>query len=164
MLRFTKEEMKKIKRLYHNLPWRIAKKWLADSRLYKLIGAVDLKPGDLISTCKGYNEVIEEIRPEIYQINKGWVVSDFSVQTAGPNGGNCSVLHCCTFPLETKEEVAKYWLSHQGPEYDKWVTNWYGGDIDRYFESPGYKMVQLLNAGKEVFLPDGQLNPDWNKL
>lgn len=98
-------------KLWRKTTKRLAKK---ESRYNwrKLNLARHLKPGDLISTCKGYNEEIAEIKP--CWSGDGKIVVDFDIITV--SGSGHSVFHCCTLPLETREEIGRYHLAWLGPE------------------------------------------------
>ena len=103
--------------LYNKLPKRIAIKKIGGRyRFNKLLLASKLKPGDLISSCMGYNQRIKSIESEWtdYGCSKGEYVYDFNIDMI--NGGCCSIIHCCTFPTWTKEEVIlfhEWWIQNK---------------------------------------------------
>lgn len=117
----------------------------------KLEYGAQLKPGDLISSCKGYNEIIHKIVPNCQQTNNEIIV-DFNVETTV--GNYCSLIYCCTFPLETKEQIVAYWLRDI-----EWSSGFYGED---YENSYGYIIKQDLLAGIEVFNKDGTIHRDYS--
>lgn len=132
------------RRLFYRMPVRLAKKCIGN-RAAKLNYAVNLKPGDLISTCKGFNEKIVEITPcwTNYGLRRGWYVYDFDVVT---ESGSCSVAHCCSFPLETREEIYeswKYWLAV--PDEQGWG-----------FKKYAQRIEEVRAAGEHAFDENGQ--------
>lgn len=135
-------------RLYHHLPKRIAKKHMRYS-WFKLNYAKNLKPGDLISTCVGYNERIKEIIPvwTRYGLSKGRYIIDFNIFT---DKHSCSLCCCCTCPTETLEEVMEYWTS--------WIPTW-EREVDR--SKPWNKTICYIMdgiiAGRQVFNEHGEL-------
>lgn len=76
--------------------------------------ASKLKPGDVIHTCEGINLPIKEIAAvNIFAENSGRrLIVDFDVKTIT---GSChSFIHCCTYPVPSKEEMENYfkgWVS-----------------------------------------------------
>lgn len=93
-------------KLYKHTKKRLAKKLLGDS-WKKMLIASKLKPGDIVHTCKGYNEKIETIEPSFFYFAKGRVTFDFDIETEV--GGCCSVRHCITFPVFSKSEILEQW-------------------------------------------------------
>jgi hypothetical protein len=146
--------------LYEGMSRRLGEKHLrgmSKSRLFKLQHGARLKPGDLVSSCKGYNEIIRTIEPCYWSGLKPGknVVVDFDIETAV--GSSCSLMHCCTVPLETKEEIVAYWLR----DCDEWAIGFYGCE-DKYKASYSYIIKQDLLAGIEVFNADGTICRDYN--
>lgn len=127
------------------MPFRLFKKCLGNYYSTLMYGA-SLKPGDLISTCKGYNERVKEVRPRwtkygnCHRLRRGSYVFDFDIETEG--GSSCSLFHCCTYPLETKEQIVKYFL-----EWD---------NAREYYPDMPMLLTDALKAGKDVFDEDGQ--------
>lgn len=89
-------------KLWYSTTQRIAKKRIG-YRWNKINLGRLLKPGDLISTCKGYNERIIEIEPEYsnYKLSTGLYVVDFNILTPT---SSCSLVHCCTLPIKSKKK------------------------------------------------------------
>lgn len=144
--------------LYEGMTRRLGEKHLPTGKWReKLEYGARLKPGDLISSCKGYNEIIHEVTPDYWQGLKPGrkVVVDFSIETTV--GSSCSLTHCCTVPLETKEQVVAYWLR----DIDEWGVGFYGSE-EAYKNSYGYIIKQDLLAGIEVFNADGTIHRDYN--
>jgi hypothetical protein len=143
-------------KIYHGIRKRVAKKYLGYS-WYKINNyGRFLRAGDLISTCKGWNEPIAEITPEwrpTYGL-RGHVVIDFHIFTE--SGGSHSLTHCCSFPLETKQEIIKYWLDHDNDWYKAWYSQ-----SQPYEESLTCRMISGIKAGEDVFMEDGQINEKW---
>lgn len=128
---------------------RIAKKKL--KRYWrKYLLASKLKKGDLISTCKGYNERIKEIRPlwTNYGLSKGLYVSDFDIITE--SGSCCSLANCCS-EKETKEQILLYWNNYKTKESQEF----YYKMIQDGLRKPS-KLIQGVIDGKDVFDEDGQ--------
>lgn len=144
--------------LYEGMSRRLGEKHLPTGRWReKLEYGARLKPGDLISSCKGYNEIIHEVEPAYWQGLKPGkkVVVDFDIETIV--GSSCSLTHCCTVPLETKEQVVAYWLR----DCDEWAMQFYGSE-EKWKNSLAYNIKQDLLAGIEVFNADGTISRDYN--
>lgn len=127
----------------------------------KLKHGLKLRAGDLVSTCKGYNERIAEITPHWTnrvgvgvnlltdtRLRRGRFITDFDIHTE--SGSSCSLLHCCTFPLETREQIIAYFLGWDAPEWREWRKK--SGWGDTYLES----IIDGIKSGKEVFDENGQ--------
>jgi hypothetical protein len=142
-------------RLYHGTTARLAKKHIGWS-LCKLKYAVDLKPGDLLSTCKGYNERIAEVYPEwtTWNMRRGAVICDFNFTTE--TGCSCSAIHCCSFPLETRDQIYDSWKRWLPPanatqaEIDEVKKQGWG------FVEYAQRLEEVLAAGGHAFDEDGQ--------
>jgi hypothetical protein len=143
-------------KLYRKTRKRLAKKQL---RHYwkKLNFGRHLKPGDLISTCVGYNQIIEKIEPWWCQGGKfvNRLVVDFNIITT--DGTSHSLTHCCEDHIEGRDKIIAYWLECDNPEYIDWYNKW-SCDPNGYDNSFSAKVVRALRAGEEVFLPDGRLS------
>lgn len=133
-------------KLWYNTTKRLAKK-LMGRHWRKLNYAKDLKPGDLISTCMGYNERIRTITPDWteYGLRRGSFVFDFDIVTE--SGNCCSLIHCCTIPLETKKNILSFW-SLYNPERGGYLGVPYWEHINN--------IAKAVKAGIEVFDEDGQ--------
>lgn len=141
-------------KLYRNIKKRTAKKHLGKC-WYKLQEGRSLRVGDLVSSCRGWNEKIAEIYPEWSgrgRFTNRYVV-DFAIVTE--SGCSCSLTHCCSFPLETKDEIISYWMEMDTPEYQRWYQTWSPVPFE---ETLWGKIVQGLRRGEEVFLEDGTIN------
>jgi hypothetical protein len=129
-------KMKIDRRLFRHMSVRLAKKYIGE-RAKKLNYAINLKVGDLISSCKSYNERIAEIEPVWIRINHGSYIFDFDIVTE--TGNCCSVVHCCTFPLWTRDDIYElwqYWLSTNGD--DHWGFRKYAEKIESIRASGGH--------------------------
>jgi len=122
---------------------RLAKKRMARGSYRKLNLARHLVPGDLITTCVGYNEVISEIEPE-WTIDG--VIFDFQIWTE--SGRGCSLRHCCVLPRWTREEVLAHWEQVSRDPYLVAMRD--------KMESLGY-ILDGLATGQEVFDEQGCL-------
>jgi hypothetical protein len=141
------------KRLYRGMSRRQAKKHLGDCR--KLNFGVNLKPGDLVSSCKGYNERIKEITPvwtghlgrSYSPLPKGRIICDFDIITE--SGHSCSLIHCCTVPTETREQINQFWreCAERQPGHD---------ELHYTDDSYPKRVVKLLDEGGQAFDEDGQ--------
>lgn len=147
-------------KLYEGMSTRLGEKHLGRGKCReKMEYGARLKPGDLISSCKGYNEVIHTVKPEYWQgLRRGKVVVDFDIETI--SGSSCSLWHCCTVPLETKEQVVAYWM-RDSKEYEEWAISFYGGE-EKWKNSYSYIIRDDLRAGIEVFNHDGTISRDYN--
>lgn len=96
-------------KLYSGTTKRIFKKKVGKYGLIHLNQAKTLKVGDLLYTCRGYNQRIAEILPEFNCRRlsaNSWYVWDFQIIL---NDGNCcSWNHCCSLPC-SKQEITDYW-------------------------------------------------------
>lgn len=141
-------------KLWNNTTKRVAKKKINKmrSRWRKLNLAKTLRSGDIVSTCKGYNERIKEISPEYsrFGLSKGEFVVDFDIITE--SGGSCSLVHCCTVPAKTKQEVIDYWLQFTTDEGKKWLAEMKNIGFINFPDD----ITEALLEGKEVFDEDGQ--------
>lgn len=138
-------------KLYKGIPIRLAKKCIKHS-WNKLSYGLSLKPGDLISTCKGYNERIAKITPDKYTYRKGWVIVDFDIITTV--GSSHSLISCCSFPLETREQIIEY------------MKGWASPESVAYCEKTGFNfhkcpIVQGVMAGEDVFDENGEPNYEY---
>ncbi len=138
------------KKLWRNMRKRLAKKLLR-KRWKKLNFGRTLQPGNLISTCCGYNERIKEIKPN--WSGSGKLIIDFDIKTEA--GGSHSLIHCCEGYIESREEIEKYWMSHDCKVCKDWYEEWSGGI--NWEDSIYMKIISQLKEGKEVFDEDGLL-------
>lgn len=137
-----------LRKLFGKMRKRLAKKLIGpEARWRHLENGLSLKPGDLVSSCRGYNERIEAIEPEFVHTKRGWAIFDFGLQLV--SGASCSLMHCCTFPLETKEEVVAYFKHWGTPEAIAWCEK--GG----WSFSSDPKVIGVME-GKEVFDENGE--------
>jgi len=128
------------RRLFRNMPRRLAKKYI--TRVTKLNFGLDLKSGDLVSTCKGFNERIAKIIPcwgGGGRLRRGRYIYNFEIITEC--GHSCSLIHCCTVPTETREAINQYWveLSEVYPE-NEWIQ----------------RVAEIIHSGEQAFDEDGQ--------
>lgn len=137
-----------LRKLYGKMRKRLAKKIIGHpERWRKLENGLKLKPGDLVSSCSGYNQRITEITPRMVYTKTGWAIIDFNLQILG--GGGCSLINCCTFPMETREEIIAYF------------KNWASPQNVAYCEKGGWgfhkdpKVIGVME-GKEVFDENGE--------
>lgn len=89
------------------------------------------KPGDLIHTCQGYNEIIAEIEDDGTVVTKG--------------GHRCDFDHCCSLPT-TRQQIVNYFLKQWGTEEGlKKARGWWDKDHQIF------KIIKALKKGKRVF-------------
>ncbi len=96
-------------KLYSGTTKRIFKKKVGKYGLIYLNQAKNLKVGDLLHTCRGYNQRIAEIHSEhSYRrlSTNSWYICDFHI--VFEDGNSCSWNHCCSLPY-TKEQITNYW-------------------------------------------------------
>lgn len=137
-------------KLYHKTTKRLAKKQIGhDWRILNL--ARHLKVGDLISSCKGYNERIAEVYP--VWSRSGYFIYDFDIVTQ--SGSSCSIIHCCTLPIWTKQEVVDRWRPYSTPEGKRWAEGIWKPDWHYW------KVIEGVKNGLDVFDEDGQLTYDF---
>jgi len=72
-----------------------------------ILWGLTLKPGDVIQTCTGYNEVIASITPEWMHYHRSAMQAlvDFFVVSKG--GGGYSLMNCCD-PSVTREYIMEW--------------------------------------------------------
>lgn len=134
----------RFQRFYSNVKRRIAKKFVSKCGLSwrKLVLACDLKEGDIIHTCHGYNEVIKEIESIAHFTKNGWVIYDLDIILE--NGGSCSLQHCCTLPSPSKQDQLSMWKRWAEPEYPEWDF----GDQHKM-------LIEAIRNGKDPFEENG---------
>jgi hypothetical protein len=133
---------------------RAAKKYLG-SDWHKLQFGRTLRPGDIVSTCKGYNDVVARVRP-IWATGGRYanrLVADFQIDLVGC--GTCSLVFCCAYPTETRDQIVAYWLAKDNPEYRTWYEQWTGGE--KWEDSSWGRITRALQEGQEVFDERGLL-------
>lgn len=138
-------------KIYRKIKKRRAKKILG-KWWYKLLWGSTLKVGDLIHTCRGFNEEIKEIVP-VWDYYKGRVVIDFEIETVG--GDLCSLANCCG-KARTKEELIKHYSWYQTAAGQTWLDEQ---------EKLGWKfreniVIKSFLAGKDVFDNFGKLKEE----
>ncbi len=138
-------------KLWHNSTKRVAKK-IIGLNWYKLNQARNLKPGDLVSSCRGYNEIIAEIEPIYFRYKSKYLVDDFDLIT--DSGYSCSILNCCIFPLKTREQIIKSWLNWLLPHNKK---------LYAVLNFPNKIMLALKDGvdGKDIFNENGTLKEEY---
>jgi hypothetical protein len=146
-------------KLYKKVPKRIAKKYIG-RYWHKLNFARHLKPGDLVSTCKGWNEVISEITPEWANYGRfsNRIIMDFDIITE--SGSSHSMVHCCEGHLQSLDEILKFWTKRDTPERKRWFEEW-GGGTYKWEDTLSHRINNALSSGKVVFFENGTLNPDF---
>lgn len=117
--------------LYVNMKRRVAKKYLnrwmrqhfsSDSkRMWNWIAAMEnVKEGDLVHTCSGFNGKIIEITPQYRSVGNGAVLVDVDLWTTT---GGCSAL-CCgvghPITYEQAQESLRRVLSHPNAKEYGW--------------------------------------------
>lgn len=124
---------------------RLAKKILG-RHWKKLQMGLRLRPGDLVSTCHGWNAIVEKIVPCYGQYIPQLIV-DFVVHLEG--GWSCSIVFCCGERPQTQAEIEDYWRSIDNPAYRQWYENWSSGE--KFEESEWGRISLAVQAGKRVF-------------
>lgn len=134
-------------RLYHNTTKRIFKKKVGFF-YKKLCLLAKLKVGDAISGHNVYNERITEIFYDWSNdgLSKGKYIYDIVFFTEGE--GIC-YLDDCIWPLRSKGEIEKYYLSLDLEQYKKWSNS-------RAWQRHKY-IYDILTEGNEAFDKDGCL-------
>ena len=106
-MKFGCKEMRK------NLSWkgkkRMFKKAYSHRYIYKILDMMELKVGDLVNKCDGYNGVIKKINKEIGYYSSRKTYKQFypvfcDLDLIFEDGACCSYIHCCS-PKESKEEI-----------------------------------------------------------
>lgn len=107
-------------RLYRRMRKRQAKKLVGRNSIIwnKLLWGSKLKVGDLVHTCRGFNEVIDEIEPESICRGRNYVVFDFEIITDG--GQICSLVNCCS-PAFTAEQVIANFNWYRTDDGRRWL-------------------------------------------
>jgi len=143
-------------KLYHHTTKRIAKKVHGGYDWKALNAAKDLKVGDMIHTCKGWNDIIRKITPEWFdardlRIKRGRVVIDIAIET---DSTNCSVILCCTLPVPTKDQIMEYWKRFSKDPHYGIGSPWYK---DECFGKQSNVVMDAVAAGKCPFDEKGML-------
>ena len=138
-------------KFYWHIKRRLAKKLIARIGKYawkKLVLADNLKEGNIIHTCKGYNEVIEKIEPRAWFTKKGCLIHDLDIILVG--GGSCSLQHCCTLPIYSKQEVFETWK--------RWADVPDGGwDFDPQHNA----LIKAIKNGEDPFDENGCVKEEY---
>lgn len=146
---------------------RVAKKYLNRWRLGKLINKLglkyfDLKEGDLVNDCTGFNGSIIEIEPYYHPVGRAMVMVDVDLTTS--NTG-CSLIHCGVCHPLSREEIEKQTLSF----LENWTfgepgKKWYG-DLDapenREQITQARKKLDILKSGGHITDEQGVLLPEF---
>lgn len=121
---------------------------LNSSRFKKFMYVQNCNEGDLIATCRGYNERIMAVGTEIHNTKSGSFVWD--IELYFDSGNSCSLRNCCSLP-ESKEEILKYWRGWANrPDY---AEEWLGGE--------SLQILQAIRRGEDPFNEDGTLNKEY---
>lgn len=108
---------------YGKIKNRVAKKYLIHNlRIKDYINPVSqLKVGDFVRNCSGFNIKIAKLTPEYFRVGKGFVLYD--VEIINSNGGCCSFINCSIEPalprdkiIERYEKMLEYWKAN----VDEW--------------------------------------------
>jgi len=149
---------------------RLWSKRAGDTKL--LAWGSTLKPGDIVSTCQGFNSRIASIEAQrVYAhewlgkgsaTRKGWFINEFKVIDTDeywhyfPTGGGC-----VSYP-ETVERIKTYWLSWTGD----WLERWYDGDKDKIAQHRIFPeaVQKAFRSDRYPVDSDGVLLPEFAKL
>ncbi len=137
-------------KLYYHMKKRLAKKCIGDNWRALNVG-INLKVGDTIHGCFGWNDIIKEITPAsanwyLKTFKRGWYICDFDIVT---ESGACSLVHCCEFPIPTKDQIMEYWINLAKDE--KYIKEWVKEG------SRTGKIVEAINNGECPFDDKGML-------
>lgn len=137
-------------KLFKKISKRLAKKRLGKT-WYTLqpYATGELVEGGLVHTCRGYNERVVALTPVIsdHGLKRGYYVVDVEIETEGENF--CSLRHCCTFPMPTKEDILRYFRALLGEK-----ENWAWGEQIQV-------ILKALKNGEDPFEDDGQLKDEY---
>lgn len=144
-------------KIYSGIKKRLAKKKLAkfssnSTWLFNNLSlAMSLGEGDLIHSCRGYSEVIEDITPVAVFTKRGYVIYDFDIVMT--SGNCCSYRNCCIYPLPSKKEVFDQWK--------KWADNAKEIFGDWNFGSQHNILIQVIKDGKDPFDDNGCIKDEY---
>lgn len=103
---------------------RVAKKymnWKPGLFLY-LSRWSQVRIGDVIHTCNGFNDRVTSIEPEYRRVSRGrLVVRDFDVTC---ETGNHSAMHCCGLDLLSRDEIIRYFVRWNEETNRKSAMGW----------------------------------------
>ena len=135
-------------KLYHNITrFRYLRSISSFSRR-KLNMFRDIKEGDLILSCSGFNVRVKDIEYIVRPFNSGWYLSD--IEVTDDVGGFHSLVDCCGLKRTRKEIVDNF-----NPKNFDYDNAWWK-------EHPLYSKVKVaLDAGKEIVDEDGCLLPEF---
>lgn len=94
--------------IWKNVKRRVAKKylkryasdWMLDPRAKVF---ANLKPGDIVNTCSGFNNKIKQIIPYYFAVGKGQVL--FSIDLVMEKGSVCDAQMCGVEPARSREDI-----------------------------------------------------------
>jgi len=135
--------------------------------------ALNLKPGDLVNDCTGFNRYLIETEVEKLHRRDHWFVYDVLFEVSDEKGneeiaGNCSLKHCGVGPPLDRDileqEVLKFlefWLADP-----KGAKQWFGG-LDNPERKEELELLlkkrDLLKAGKHITDKFGVRLPEFRK-
>lgn len=128
---------------YSRMKKRLAKKKMGHS-WYKINEFLkhNIKIGDIVHTCRAYNERITDIAVECFRTKHGSYIYDFDITTDGKM--NCSWRHCITYPAPSKDEILAYWKDYAKNSNNEWD-----------FGSQHNKLIELIKEGIDPFDDNG---------
>ena len=106
----------------------------------------ELRQGDLIHCCTGFNVRIKEIKPEVTDFRNTWFVTDFEITDT--DGGLHSAMYCCDPPRSTTE-IERYFK-------EQWTEEALKRQEDLSWDKTDIRSLrQLLSEGKRICDDDG---------
>ena len=147
------------KEMRNLLRWPKGKKKRRFSKRYsvqeaeKLVEGSNLKPGDIIHTCSGFNQVIKTIYPEYFYENDT-ILMDFDITTE--DGSGHSWMHCCEQALP-KEHIADWYRFHalKAQELFGWSPT---GQAELAW------FLEKFEKGEPICSDEGFMLPDLQKI
>lgn len=100
---------------YGKVKNRRAKKILVKNQFYHILKAQpafsNMKIGDVVNTCDGFNHKIYNIIPEYQQIGKGFYLINIDL-VIDDQGKTCSLGFCGIAPAYSRDKIESNYFSH----------------------------------------------------
>lgn len=153
--------------IWRGMKRRVAKKYFKGYRKFMLraFDYANIKIGDYVNDCTGYNGKIISMEPvycHIGKTGKGSILVDVDIQTT--NTG-CSLTYCGVYPALPQQEVeAKAIDFHRNWTLSQPGKNWYGGNTEKYAQiiARTEKMIALFENGEHFTNEYGVVLPEFD--
>lgn len=152
------------------LLWKGKKRYFSKryrpARAKKLLIGLSLKPGDIIHTCFGFNQVIKEILPEANTWTHQDVRNLFDFDITTEDGSSHSWMHCCG-PKTSKEEIEDHWFSEfKNPPTDPNERTWgsFESEMSERQRNFYHWVKKMYETGQPICDDVGLFLPEYKKI